>query len=279
MRYRSWHKWLFKGLIFVVAGFVLGILSCRDQNTAAPSQQPAVVISSVAWTYNGTPNSRIGEKDFRALAEEARQSFAPMRRLPCRVIIVGELNVINDRGTLYLDAQAQTDRTDASIKTGIAAEGLATDAAMAKLLVRKSLKDLFAAVGELVALAQSTPAKWIKALQDPEPDMQLLALRLLGKHSIRRGVVPIANLLGDPREQVSEAAAAALGDIGDPAAVPLLIKSIERGNLRSEVRAIEAMGRIGGPEANAYLEMTALGHEVPEVRRLSAMLLKRANSL
>ena len=46
-------------------------------------------------------------------------------------------------------------------------------------------------------------------------------------------------------------------------------------DLRSEVRAIEAMGRIGGEEAEAYLEMTAVGHEVPEVQALSKDLLKK----
>ena len=34
-------------------------------------------------------------------------------------------------------------------------------------------------------------------------------------------------------------------------------------------RAIEAMAQIGGSEAQAYIEMVALGHEVPEVRRLA----------
>ena len=40
-------------------------------------------------------------------------------------------------------------------------------------------------------------------------------------------------------------------------------------------RVIEALGRIGGTEAEAYLEMTAGGHEVPEVRRISAAALAR----
>jgi hypothetical protein len=50
---------------------------------------------------------------------------------------------------------------------------------------------------------------------------------------------------------------------------------MRRRDLRSEVRAIEAMGHLGGAEAEAYLEMTAVGHEVPEVRILSKRLLQK----
>jgi hypothetical protein len=44
---------------------------------------------------------------------------------------------------------------------------------------------------------------------------------------------------------------------------------------RSEVRAVEALGRIGGEEAEAYLEMVAGGHQVEEVRRIARDALQR----
>ena len=75
--------------------------------------------------------------------------------------------------------------------------------------------------------------------------------------------------------EVAEAAAVALGDMGDESAVPVLIQSMDPRSLRSEVRAIEAMARIGGKEARAYLEMTAEGHENSEVRELSEGALQR----
>lgn len=281
MRFRSWHKWLSNSLPIAFTALVLSGPGCRERRPGSPDEQNELLVSSVAWTFNGPGDRRISEQEFRSLAQNASQYFRPQGKGSCQIIVVGELDITGETGTLYLDAQTQAEAQakSNSVKTGIAAEGMTTSLGATKELVSKGLKDLFLAVGELVTLTRATATQWIKALQDPEPDMQLLALRLLGKNRIRRAVVPIAQLLKDPREQVSEAAASALGDIGDPAAVPLLIQSIERGNLRSEVRAIEAMGRIGGTEANAYLEMTALGHEVPEVRRLSATLLKRSNSL
>jgi HEAT repeat protein len=97
----------------------------------------------------------------------------------------------------------------------------------------------------------------------------------LGQRKVRAAVPAIGDLLDDPREQVVEAAAEALAEIGDEKAVPFLVKGMRRWDLRSEVRAIEAMGHIGGEEAEAYLEMTAIGHEVPEVRILSKSLLQK----
>ena len=88
----------------------------------------------------------------------------------------------------------------------------------------------------------------------------------------------IGKLLSDPRPEVAEVAAQSLAEIGDERAVPVLIKSIERGDLRSQVRAIEAMAVIGGEEAEAYLEMTAKGHEIEEVRTLSFAALKKIRS-
>ena len=114
-------------------------------------------------------------------------------------------------------------------------------------------------------------------LQIAFPDEQLFALRLLGLRKAREAVPAIGRLLEDPRIQVVEAAAEVLAEIGDERAVPFLVQGMRRRDLRSEVRAIEAMGSIGGKEAEAYLEMTAVGHEVPEVRALSKNLLKQMN--
>jgi HEAT repeat protein len=106
----------------------------------------------------------------------------------------------------------------------------------------------------------------------------VLALSLLGAAKTRVAIPAIGLVLKDPRERVAESAADALVAIGDESAVPILIGAIRRNDVRSEVRAIEAISRIGGKEARAYLEMTAFGHENSEVRALSQNALARMPS-
>ena len=161
------------------------------------------------------------------------------------------------------------------ITAGVMAVGPAGDAAKAERLIANGLADLARAVRAHVELLGADRERVVRALHSAEADEQLLAIRLLRRARDARAVDAIASLLGDPRPHVAEAAAEAVGELGDASAVPLLVGSIRRGDLRSEVRALEAIARIGGPEAEAYVEMVAGGHEIGERRRMAADLLER----
>ncbi len=183
----------------------------------------------------------------------------------------------NQGGEVALSLEAKVRGTTLRVPIGvqIVATGSAGDRGAEVALVARGLGDLGQALTSMFDLYGADEAAWLRALDAAEPDEQVLALSLLGEARSRAAVPAIGAALKDPRERVAEAAADALAAIGDERAVPLLIGSIQRDDVRSEVRAIEAISRIGGKEARAYLEMTAMGDELPEVRALSQSALDR----
>ena len=191
-----------------------------------------------------------------------------------RLVLKGSLSEVKGEGAFIVEAFIRGG-LPIPLSTGLLAMGPISDSKSEAKLLDKGLVDLRYALKSLLKLCDGDIQMWRRALDSAEPDEQIFAARLLANAKQAVAVEPIAALLSDPRPQVAEAAADALGEIGDERAVPLLINSIKHGDLRSEVRAIEAMSRIGGKEAKAYLEMTANGHEIDQVRKLSAAALSR----
>lgn len=259
---------------------ILLLLACtascgREKPTAPVEEQADVSVGRVSWRPVGSVAGQISRTEFAELAGRALTATPSMAEQLAgnAVDLEGSLDSTAGEGAMVLEARIASPAVGVPITATLVATG-ATDAVdSARAFVRKGLDDLVVALASLLRLAGASQDEWIRALDSAEPDEQRLAAELLGKHKVRKAVPRFAEMLVDPREPVAEAAADALAEIGDSSAVPLLIESIRRGNLRSEVRAIEAMGRIGGPEAEAYLEMTAGGHEVEEVRRLSQRAL------
>ncbi len=141
-------------------------------------------------------------------------------------------------------------------------------------VVQRGLKDAAYAAAEMVALIGAPPARLIEALSSSEPDIQLFAAKMVGLRKIKGAAEPLCQMLKDPREEAAEAAADALKKTATQKDVPRVIQSIVKRNLRSEVRAMEIIAALGGNEAEAYLEMTSLGHEIPEVQSISQSLLR-----
>jgi hypothetical protein len=221
--------------------------------------------------------------DERAFVANAATMVARLPRFPApalpgdapRIDVTATWDDAEQEAGLRIEAKLKGVDARVPIRAAIVATGRVADAAAAADVVHRGVDDLGKALASMFALYGAREATWIRALDAAEPDEQLLALALLGDAKSRAAVPAIGAVLGDPREQVAEAAADALVAIGDRSAVPLLIASIRRGDVRSEVRAIEAISRLGGKEARAYLEMTAIGHEIPEVRALSLGALER----
>jgi hypothetical protein len=254
----------------------LVVAACGDDVPAAPERTPkSLEIGSVSWSAVGSAGQEISRDEF---TQTARRSLAdvpdPGGAARRGAILQGSFDTTAGEGAMVLEARIPSSAAGVPITATLVATGKAESADDARALMRKGLQDLASALRALVSLARGSTEQWLRAVDSAEPDEQRLAVELLGKHKVASAVPRLAGLLSDPREPVAEAAADALVAIGDPSAVPLLIKSIKRGDLRSEVRAIEAMGRLGGPEAEAYLEMTAGGHEVEEVRQMSARALE-----
>ena len=187
----------------------------------------------------------------------------------------GIFDEIEGEGAIIIEAILKGSRAGVPIEGAVVVHGRITDRKSAVDLMNKGVEELESTFRSLFRVYGGTATIWKRSLDSAEPDEQILAARLLARDRVTSAVQSIGKLLGDPREQVAEAAATALGDMGDESAVPVLIRSMNPRALRSEVRAIEAMARIGGVEASAYLEMTAEGHENREVRELSIGALTR----
>jgi hypothetical protein len=209
------------------------------------------------------------------VARLPKLAMSPPPERPPRVDVTGMWEANGEEIALSLEAKVRSSGLVVPLGASVAATGRAKDGAQALAIVSRGLTDLGNALGSLFALYGADEAAWIRAIDAAEPDEQVLALSLLGRAKSRTAIPAMGKALRDPRERVAEAAADALMAVGDESAVPLLIGAIQRNDVRSEVRAIEAISKIGGQDARAYLEMTALGHENPEVRALSQDALSR----
>jgi HEAT repeat protein len=81
------------------------------------------------------------------------------------------------------------------------------------------------------------------------------AIRALGRIGMVSSDPDLVALLRDPRERVRHEAILALGQSGDPGAVPHLEPiAMDDGDPRAQLLAIGALGRLGGPRADTRLQ-------------------------
>jgi hypothetical protein len=266
--------------VYRLIPILLVMLAACGKTAAVPEQErraPSFDIHLTDWREDGMESTLFTEADFKATADNVfrLRLVRISRKRPLDFVINGSFKDEDGRGSVVLKARMRVGGLGEPLETGVAALSMTPDTASARTFVEKALFDLADACVGLLGLVDADREHLMRALDSAEPDEQVLALKLLGRQKAREAVERIGGLLGDPRYEVVETAAEALGEIGDEKAIPFLVRGVKRGDLRSEVRVIEALGRIGGTEAEAYLEMTAVGHEVLEVRNLSESLLKQ----
>lgn len=260
--------------MFIGALFIFEAASCgksTEKEQEVPVAAPTV-LSTIQFQNTCEDAGGFTETQFETAAHLAFRRVTQPGIQVGRGVLVGKLAETDGQTALSLSIRLSVNGLAKPVETSL----FATAAARLPVseMVQKGLSDLSIAVKELLHLIHATQERQIEALASAELDVQLWAAFLLGEASVLDAVKPLCFMLGDPRDEAAEAAAEALKKIGATTAVPLIIQSIRRGDLRSEVRAIEVMGRIGGKEAEAYLEMTAVGHEIREVRHLSQSLLE-----
>lgn len=105
------------------------------------------------------------------------------------------------------------------------------------------------------------------SLHHPVPSVPPMAAETLGKSGDRRAVEPLMEVLRTSREPgLLEAAAEALGRLGDVRAVSALSSLLHGGPLAARLRAVTALGKIGGGEATGVLEDVAANDPSQGVR-------------
>jgi HEAT repeat protein len=118
-----------------------------------------------------------------------------------------------------------------------------------------------AAHSVLIEMGARTPATLIQALDDPSPDVRQAAAEVLGSLRLAPAVAPLASCLYQAGEitAVREAAAQALGKIGDRAATPALIAAAADAAAEIRLTAIQALGQLDDERAvPPLLEMMQL---------------------
>jgi hypothetical protein len=263
------------GRVIVVFVFFVSCSGKGSGDSQGRGEMGGLQLTSVHWSETGDESGFITVDDFFLNAKEIFEKSEILRSRASNFTIEGKLDVGDEKYSMIIRGRVKVDELTEPLETGVAAKGQVKGVSTARAFVRKGLVDFADAFEGLLSLLRADNTRLIRSLSAAEPDEQIVALKLLGARKVRKAVPEIGRLLKDSRELVVEVAAEVLSQIGDEKAVGFLIDAIDRRDLRSEVRAIEAMGRIGGEEAQAYLEMTAMGHEVMEVRILSKDLLKR----
>lgn len=103
----------------------------------------------------------------------------------------------------------------------------------------------------------------LELLKDPDAEVRSAALTLVSGIHDPRLVPAVQQLLKDPDWWIAIAAADVLGKARDPSSVPVLAEALQREDVRWA--AVEALGRIGGPQAlQALVGLTR--DERPEIR-------------
>ncbi len=120
-----------------------------------------------------------------------------------------------------------------------------------------------------------------QALADPDPAVREAAAEALGELGDARALEPLAELLAaDPEPEVRAAAAEALGELGAREAVPRLGQRLVDADESVRESVVDALAQLGGREAERLVRQ-ALQDEDEDVREAAAdalRLLQRAAS-
>jgi len=121
----------------------------------------------------------------------------------------------------------------------------------------------------------------LEAPQAKDPELlQYNAARLLGDLKAREAVELLRRVLREGSSRVRQSAAAALGTIGDPSALPDLLELAQSdADFYLQMRAIDALGRLGDPRAERVLLKLLREHANDNVRFRAAEALARAGTL
>lgn len=140
-------------------------------------------------------------------------------------------------------------------------------------LAARLTEDLMKQLGARVRLAIGDDAALVAAIGGGDEALRDEAIRLAGERRAREAVPALLVHLKSDDNGLRDRALGALATIGDPRAVRPITESVRFRDVRELPKVIDAMSRIGGDEAKAWLELVATGHESQEMRDLAQKAL------
>jgi hypothetical protein len=144
---------------------------------------------------------------------------------------------------------------------------------MYKRHLSRAFKDAVRILNEELRLLQASNSELLLFLKRKEPELKVMAIRLLGERKVKASVPKLIRLLKD--RQIRDVVIGALVAIGDQRAVKPLIEGADTQNIKELIQVIDAISSLGGKEAIAYLEFIAAGHSDPYIRYLARSGRKR----
>lgn len=140
-------------------------------------------------------------------------------------------------------------------------------------LARRLLGDMLDELGTRLRLYYDAPPIVVAALASRSHEVQLEAIEACGERQLPACTDPILPLLKQDDLDLRDRAIGALGRIGDRRAVRPLTEVTKFGEVDELPKILEALATIGGPEARAYLEFVASGHDQPSIRARAKKLV------
>lgn len=126
----------------------------------------------------------------------------------------------------------------------------------------------------LSAGAPADPAEWIERLYAGDPQLAERAAQWLGQFGGAAALDPLCDALTHGEAGVRAAALLALGDLGNPAALPRMVERLAQdGNSMVREAAAQSLGRIGNRTVEAILETVAHKDAKGKVRKAAANAL------
>jgi hypothetical protein len=143
-------------------------------------------------------------------------------------------------------------------------------------------EDVPVAVGRAVAvldaklvLAQPDADDVRRLLADPDPEIVLLALEVVGRQRMRAVADDVAALLPSSDDRVMAAALECLGLVGSSEHTAVMLKHVRLADRAQAQRLYEALAVLGGDEAAAFLEFAARNEDDPALADVARGALRR----
>ncbi len=130
-----------------------------------------------------------------------------------------------------------------------------------------------------IDLATGTEGAVDRLLGSSDPDLIILTLEWIRDHGHEREAASaadrVAELINHDDEEVGLLAIDTIGRIGGPQHVSAVLERIQMTNSPQVSRAYDAIARLGGPEAEGFLEFAARNEDEPDRRAAAERALRR----